>query len=125
MEAIRALTLVSIACLLGVACVTTFLLLYFSVYRVKVLKQSWQSVLTKVIISLFAWSAFSFIVLAVIFFSSVYGDRLTDAPPTPREEAEPLLVYCVLIIVYGLAGWGLCRWVKGPPSLEPAGRGGA
>jgi hypothetical protein len=116
MEAIRALTLLTIVCIISEACVTPFLLLYFSVYRVKILKQNWRPVLAKAIVSLVGWSALSFLTLAVIFFSFIYGDRLVDTPPTLREEAEPLMIFCVLIIVYGLVGWGLCRWVKGPPS---------
>jgi hypothetical protein len=123
-EAIRVLTILSILCIACPACVTPFLLVYFSVYRVRVLRHDWRPVLARGVISLVIWLCLSFLMLAVIFFGFIYGDRFDDTPPTLREEAEPLIVFCVLIIVYGLVGWGLCGWVKGPPAKGPA-EGGA
>jgi hypothetical protein len=118
MIAIRALTLLTLLCIPCLACVTTYFILYFFVYRVKILKQDWRPVLAKAAISLIVWLALSFGMLFIIFFGLIYGDRFDDTPPTLREEAYPMIFLLVCAIVYGLLGWGLCYWVRGAPTKE-------
>jgi hypothetical protein len=44
-------------------------------------------------------------------FLFVYGAAHT--PPESRGAFVPILILLALTIGYGLAGWGLCYWIKG------------
>jgi glucan phosphoethanolaminetransferase (alkaline phosphatase superfamily) len=118
MAVVNLLKLLLGLCILGSACVTPYFVLYFSVHRVKILKQDWRPALAKSVISLLIWLSLSFGMLVIIFFGFIYGDRLDDTPPILREETESMLFLFVLAVVYGLAGLALCYWAKGRTAKE-------
>jgi hypothetical protein len=112
MVVIRMLIFLTGLCILCLACVTPYFVIYFTVYRIRILHQDWRPIIAKSAISLIMWLALSFGMLMVIFFGFIYGDRFGHIPPTMSESAVSLLFLFIPAVVYGLLGRGLCYWVK-------------
>jgi ABC-type Na+ efflux pump permease subunit len=79
-------------------------------HRVRILKHDWKPVLAKGIGAVAVWLFLSFVMMYVNFIF-VYSGAHT--PPEARGAVMPMLILLAITIGYGLAGWGLCYWVKG------------
>lgn len=111
MAVIRVITLLTGLSVFVIACVVPYFILYFFAHQVRILKRDWRPILGKSIFSFIVWLALSFIMLCVIFFGFIYGDRFE--PPEAGEEVKAMLILLGFTIVYGLLGLGLCYFVKG------------
>ncbi|HEV7860147.1 MAG TPA: hypothetical protein VGO91_16140 [Pyrinomonadaceae bacterium] len=108
---VRGLTLLTMMLTCGIAGATAYFILYSFVYQVRFLKRDWRPVLARGVVSFIVWLTLTSGMLLVIFFGFIFGDRLD--PPVAIEELKALLLFFLLTVIYGLAGWGLCHWVKG------------
>src|SRR5258705_6507185 len=119
MVIIRILIFLIGLCILCLACVTPYFVIYFAIYRIRILHQDWRRIIAKSVISLIVWLALSFGMLMVIFFGFMYGDRFGHTPPpTMSESAASLLFLFIPTVVYGLLGCGLCYWVRAMSALD-------
>ena len=103
--------------------IVPFALLYFALligiplgilgvflHRVRNLKHDWKPVLAKGIGAVAVWLLLSFVMMYVNFIF-VYAGAHTS--PEAPAAVMPMLILLAVTIGYGLAGWGLCYWVKG------------
>jgi hypothetical protein len=95
---------------LGLLLAVPLVMLGFFLHRVRILKEDWRPILARCVIAIGVWVALSFLMMYVNFLF-IYGAAHT--PPQSRGALAPMLILLALTIGYGLAGWGLCYWVKG------------
>jgi predicted neutral ceramidase superfamily lipid hydrolase len=94
---------------LGLALAIPLIIFGIFLHRVRVLKQSWKSILLKVLSAVIVWTCLSVLML---FFDFAFVYASAHVPPEARGVAvRPFISILIATLVYGLAGWGLCYWV--------------
>jgi hypothetical protein len=93
---------------LGLALGMPLVILGVFLHRVRVLKRSWKLILVKAVCAVIAWACLSFLML---YFDFAYVYANAHTPPPARAAIMPAIRLLLITLVYGLAGWGLCRWV--------------
>jgi|SRR5687768_7712374 len=88
-------------------------------HRVRILKHDWKPVLAKGIGAIAVWLLLSFAMMYPVFIVVYTG---AHTPSDARVRVMPVLIFLVVTIGYGLAGWGLCYWVnrRATNSEEPS-----
>lgn len=87
------------------------LLLGVVIHQLIVRKDNRRQVIGKGILAIIIWLVPS---LMTFFISWGYMSRFMYGEIGLNRSLLPLVVIAATSVVYGLAGWGLCRWVKSP-----------
>jgi hypothetical protein len=94
----------------GLLIAVPLVILGFFLHKVRILKQNWRPILARGLIAIGVWLGISFLMMYVNF---LFVFAAAHASPESRGAVVPMLILLALTIGYGVAGWGLCYWVKG------------